>query len=99
MKTIKETTSVERYFSQRMALLGITNEMLRIELYTDSFQNTDYHKHLNIQKEYQIFQPNEKGIGILLYSILGEVQWFRTIEGKQKTTEYRQTRLLHRRNC
>lgn len=87
--------STERYFSERMALLGITDDMLTIELYTDSFANAEYHKVPNAKKIYKIFMPNEKGIGILLYSIMGEVQWFRSNEGKQKTKEYRQTRLLH----
>ena len=86
--------NTERYFAERMALLGISEEMLEIDLYTDSFTNSNFHKLTNKQKRYRIFEPNEKGIGILLYTIRGEVQWFRTIEGKQKTREYRQTRLL-----
>lgn len=85
----------ERYFAERMASLGITDDMLLVDLYTDSFKNTNYHKFINEKKRYKIFMPNEKGIGILLYTILGEVQWFRSIEGQQKTKEYRQTRLLH----
>lgn len=86
--------STERYFNERMAALGITEEMLQIDLYTDSFKNTQFHKLPNVTKRYKIFEPNEKGIGILLYSILGEVHWFRS-EAKQKTRVYRQTRLLH----
>ncbi len=78
-----------------MAALGITDAMLDIDLYTDSFTNTNYHNVPNTTKQYRIFEPNDKGIGILLYSIEGEVQWFRSIEGKQKTRVYRQTRLLH----
>lgn len=90
-----ESVNAERYFSERMSLLGISDDMLDIELYTDSFRNTEFHKFRNIKKTYKIFTPNEKGIGILLYSILGEVQWFRSQQGQQKTREYRQTRLLH----
>ncbi len=87
--------TTERYFKERMDALGITDDMLEIDLYKDSFRNTQYHKLPNVTKRYRIFEPNEKGIGILLYSILGEVHWFRSIEGKQKTREYRQTRLLY----
>lgn len=92
---MSDTTSSELYFRERMSALGISADMLEIELYTDRFKNADYHKSKNHKKQYRIFEPNEKGIGILLYTIEGEVQWFRTIEGKQKTKEYRQTRLLH----
>jgi len=87
--------STEHYFNERMNALGITEDLLEIDLYKDSFKNTQYHKIPNVTERYKIFEPNEKGIGILLYSILGEVHWFRSIEGKQKTLEYRQTRLLH----
>lgn len=86
--------NVKEYYDKRMALLGISDEMLNIELYTDSFTNTNFHKFQNKAKGYKIFEANEKGIGILLYSINREVHWFRSIEGKQKTREYRQTRLL-----
>lgn len=89
-------TDTEKYFKERMALLGITDDMLQIELHYNSHQNAKFHKTKNPLKPYQIFVPNEKGIGILLYTIEQEVHWFRT-EGGQKTKEYRQTRLLQPR--
>lgn len=87
--------SSEQYFVQRMASLGITEDMLRIRLYPDSIRNASYHKVPNELKEYRVFDVHPKGISILLYSIEREVQWFRSAEGKQKTSEYRQIRLLH----
>ncbi len=89
------TADTKRFFEERMALLGISSDMVEIDLYTDSFTNTEYHSLPNTKKKYRIFEANDKGIGILLYSIKKEVQWFRSIEGKQKTREYRQTRLLY----
>ena len=91
------TTETQQFFEQRMALLNISNAMLEIDLYTDNINNSQYHQVTNTPKRYRIFEPNDKGIGILLYSIRGEVQWFRSMEGKQKTREYYQTRLLHPR--
>ena len=84
----------QQYFEQRMNLLGISDDMLNIDLYYDSHQNASFHKHKNTLKKYKIFEPTEKGIAILLYSIEQEVHWFRT-EGGQKSKAYRQIRLLH----
>jgi len=87
--------NVQEYYDKRISSLGIPDEMLEIALYTDSFKNTGYHQVKNRTQRYRVFEANEKGIGILLYSIEREVHWFRTVEGKQKTREYRQTRLLY----
>lgn len=89
------TADTQDFFEKRMALLGISNDMLDIELYTDSIENCQYHNIPNTRKEFSIFRANDKGIGILLYTIRGEVHWFRSLEGKQKIKEYYQTRLLH----
>jgi len=82
------------YFQQRMAVLGIEPSQLKIRLLTDSIANTTYHHWQPEYKVYAVFEPHAKGIAILLYSIEGEVQWFRSVEGRQKMREYRQIRLL-----
>lgn len=82
------------YFKQRMATLGITDEVNRIGIQQTETDTNSNELGKTVLKDFPIFTPSERGIDILLYTLDRHIIRYAKEGSRHKNHIYRLTRLF-----